>query len=141
MDEQIIHISVLIVGLIILVVVTKLQSTYVNVEKSTYVNIIVHIYPHIPVDKTFLYDILEVGETEMKYGKIIQPDGINYMIQELHYSTQYAQAYVDMLISKMESYIELKQQGKRVAPLMTLEQMKSQLEIMKKFKVVEVDKV
>jgi hypothetical protein len=77
----------------------------------------------------------------MKYGKIIQPDGINYMIQELHYSTQYAQAYVDMLISKMESYIELKQQGKRVAPLMTLEQMKSQLEIMKKFKVVEVDKV
>ena len=71
------------------------------------------------------------------YGRITQPQGIHYLIQELHHSPEYAQGYVDMLIHKMEDYIVLKRQGKRVAPLMTLEQMEIQLENMKKFKVIE----
>lgn len=71
------------------------------------------------------------------YGRIIQPEGTHYMIQELHYSPEYAQDYVNSLIQQMEKYILLKQQGDKVAPLMTLEQMKIQLENMKQFKVVE----
>jgi len=71
------------------------------------------------------------------YGKILQPEGVNYLIQDLHYSTHYAQEYVDMLISKMEGYIQRKKRGANVAPLMTLAQMEAQLENMKKFKVVE----
>lgn len=72
-----------------------------------------------------------------KLGRIIQPAGVNYLIQNLHYSRQHAQEYVNMLISKMERNIDLKRNGCRVAPLMTLEQMETQLENMKKFEVVE----
>lgn len=74
-----------------------------------------------------------------KYGKIIQPDGVNYLIHHLHYNKAYAQEYVDMLIKKMEDYIAKKRMDNRIAPLMTLEQMEIQLENMKKFQVVEVD--
>lgn len=73
-----------------------------------------------------------------KLGKIIQPNS-NYLIKSLHYSKFYAQEYKDMLISKMENYIELKKKGKSVAPLMTLEQMEMQLENMKQFIIIEVD--
>jgi hypothetical protein len=75
-----------------------------------------------------------------KYARIVQPEGVKYMIQELHYTTEYAQSYIDMLISKMEDYIELKKRGKFIAPLMTLEQMEIQLENMKLFKVVEEER-
>jgi hypothetical protein len=71
-------------------------------------------------------------------GKIVQPPGIKYLIRDLHHNKRYAQEYVDMLIEKMERYIELKRQGARVAPLMTLEQMEAQLIVMKQFEVVEV---
>lgn len=74
---------------------------------------------------------------EKRYGRIIQPEGVKYLIRDLHYNTHYAQEYVDMLIHKMESYIELKRQGKFRYSLMTLEQMETQLENMKKFQVVE----
>ena len=70
--------------------------------------------------------------------KIKQPEGINYMIQTHHYSKHYAQDYIDMLICKMERYIDLKRKGMRVAPLMTLEQMETQLENMRKFEIVEL---
>ena len=71
------------------------------------------------------------------YGKIVQPDGTKYMIQETHYSLDLARDYLNMLIEKMQKYIKLKKQGKEVAPLMTLDQMESQLEIMKRFKIIE----
>ena len=75
-------------------------------------------------------------------GKIIQPTGIKYLIQDLHYNKGYAQEYIDMLIDmlieKMEEYIELKRSGRRAAPLMTLEQMEVQLANIKKFQIVEV---
>jgi hypothetical protein len=74
---------------------------------------------------------------DRKIGRIIQPDGVNYLIHSAHYSGQYAQEYVDMLIEKMEKYIDLKRAGGRVAPLMTLEQMEIQLGNMKKFEIVE----
>jgi len=70
--------------------------------------------------------------------KIKQPEGIKNLIQEYHYSKDYAQSYIDMLVHKMENYIDQKRQGKRVAPLMTLEQMETQLEIMRKFEIVEL---
>lgn len=71
-------------------------------------------------------------------ARIIQPDNVRYMIQETHWSKGYAEVYINMLISKMENYIELKKQGKRIAPLMTLEQMEIQLGNMKKFTIEEV---
>lgn len=70
-------------------------------------------------------------------ARIIQPKGIKYLIQDLHYSKHQAQEYVDMLIEKMEGYIQVKRNGGRAAPLMTLEQMETQLENMKKFQIVE----
>lgn len=71
--------------------------------------------------------------------KIIQPEGIKYMIQEYHYSKQYAQDYIDMLIDKSDYYIAAKNAGKLVAPLMTVEQLKNQLDNIKKFKIIEID--
>lgn len=71
------------------------------------------------------------------YAKIIQPNGINYLIQSTHYNKDYAQEYVDMLIFKMENYINKKRNGVMVAPLMTLEDMEIQLENMKLFIIVE----
>lgn len=70
--------------------------------------------------------------------KIIQPDGIRYMIQEYHYNKYLAQEYIDMLIEKMENYIAKKKRGSFVAPLMTLEQMEVQLEVMRKFKIEDL---
>lgn len=74
-------------------------------------------------------------EVVMK-AKIIQPEGVKYLIQEYHYSKAYAQEYVDMLISKMERYIERKRNGSLIT-LMSLEQMEIQLVNMKQFQVVE----
>jgi hypothetical protein len=69
--------------------------------------------------------------------KIIQPEGIKYMIQEYHYSEEYAQAYIDMLIEKSEMYIEKKKRGIRTAPLMTVEQLEIQLRNIRKFKIAK----
>lgn len=69
-------------------------------------------------------------------AKIIQPANINYLIQTHHYNKQYAQEYVDMLIEKMERYIERKRNGSLIV-LMTLEQMETQLNNMKQFQIVE----
>ena len=71
--------------------------------------------------------------------KIIQPEGISYMIQSSFYQKEHAQAYIDMLISKMEKYILQKKAGKRVAPLMTLEKMETQLQVMKKFSILPIN--
>lgn len=71
-------------------------------------------------------------------ARIIQPEGIRYMIQEYHYTKEYAHEYIDMLINKMEKYIEMKRRGELIAPLMTLEQMELQLFNMKKFTVEEL---
>lgn len=67
--------------------------------------------------------------------KIIQPKGYNYMIQKAFYQEEHAQAYIDMLVNKMEKYIERKSRGERVAPLMTIDSMNHQLSIMKQFKI------
>jgi hypothetical protein len=67
--------------------------------------------------------------------KIIQPVGINYMIQKWHYTREYAQEYIDMLISKSEDYISKKRRGLHVAPLMTVEQLETQLVNIKNFKI------
>lgn len=69
---------------------------------------------------------------------IKQPDGVNYLIQSYHYSLYYAQEYKDMMIEKMKNYIILKRQGRHVAPLMTLERMEKQLEVMEKWEVMEI---
>lgn len=69
-------------------------------------------------------------------ARIIQPN-TNYMIQKVHWSKDNAEEYLNMLVFKMERYITMKQKGERVAPLMTLNQMKNQLKEMKKFKVIE----
>jgi hypothetical protein len=74
---------------------------------------------------------------DSKIARIIQPANVNYLIRNAHHNKYYAQEYVDMLIEKMERYIELKRAGGRVAPLMTLEQMEIQLENMKKFEIIE----
>lgn len=66
---------------------------------------------------------------------IIQPKGINYMIQKSFYSEDDAKGYLKMLIDKMERYIVEKKSGKRVAPLMTLSEMENQLAVMKTFTV------
>jgi hypothetical protein len=70
-------------------------------------------------------------------ARIIQPQGVNYMIEKTHHTKELAEQYVEMLISKMEKYITLKRQGKRIAPLMTLEQMETQLANMKQFTIEE----
>jgi len=72
--------------------------------------------------------------------KILQPPGVRYLIQEGHYSQRDAQEYIDLLISQSERYISLKLMGKRVAPLMTIEQLEAQLENIKKFVIIEVQK-
>ncbi len=69
---------------------------------------------------------------------IKQPKGFNYMIQEYHYSTFYAQEYKDMMINKMEKYILRKERGEHVAPLMTLERMEAQLEVMRQWEIVDI---
>ena len=69
-------------------------------------------------------------------ARIIQPN-TNYMIQKVHWSKENAEIYLNMLITKMEKYIQIKKKGKRIAPLMTLEQMETQLKEMKKFQIVE----
>ena len=69
-------------------------------------------------------------------ARIIQPN-TNYMIQKTHWSKENAETYLNMLISKMEKYIGMKKRGKRIAPLMTLEQMELQLKEMKTFTVVD----
>ena len=71
-------------------------------------------------------------------AKIIQPEGINYMIQSAFYTEDQAQKYINMLISKMEKYILLKKEGKRIAPLMTLNEMESQLKVMKQFYIINI---
>ena len=71
-------------------------------------------------------------------ARIIQPDGIRYMISEYHYTKEGAEWYVNMLISKMEKYIGMKRRGERIAPLMTLGQMEIQLFNMRKFTVEEL---
>ena len=70
-------------------------------------------------------------------AKIIQPN-THYMIQKTHWSKENAEIYLNMLISKMEKYIDMKEKGLRVAPLMTLEQMKNQLKEMKTFFIEEL---
>lgn len=70
-------------------------------------------------------------------ARIIQPEGIRYMIQEYHYSKESADKYINMLVNKMEKYIEIKRRGGRIATLMTLEQMEIQLFNMRKFTVEE----
>lgn len=69
--------------------------------------------------------------------RIRQPNGIRYMIQEYHYSKNGAQDYIDMLIEKSEIYIARKRRGEFVAPLMTLEQLETQLLNIKQFEVVD----
>ncbi len=73
-----------------------------------------------------------------KLAKIIQPEGIKYMIQDTHYNKESAESYLSMLIQKMEEYISKKRDGYQVAPLMTLEQMEEQLKNMKKFTIKEI---
>lgn len=69
--------------------------------------------------------------------KIIQPAGINYMIQKWHYTREYAQEYIDMLIEKSEDYIERKKRGQRCAPLMTVDQLETQLTNIRKFEIID----
>lgn len=73
--------------------------------------------------------------------KIIQPEGIKYMIQEWHYSEEQAQEYIDMLIEKSEIYIDKKKRGIRAAPLMTIEQLEIQLENIRRFVIAKEDSV
>lgn len=73
--------------------------------------------------------------------KIIQPEGIKYMIQEWHYSEEQAQEYINMLIEKSEAYIAKKKRGIRAAPLMTIEQLEIQLENIKSFIIAKEDSV
>lgn len=73
--------------------------------------------------------------------KIIQPEGINYMIQEYHYSEEQAQEYIDMLIEKSEAYIAKKKRGVFTAPLMTIEELEIQIENIKRFIIVKEDSV
>lgn len=73
--------------------------------------------------------------------KIIQPQGIKYMIQEYHYSLDQAQAYIDMLIEKSEAYIDKKKRGIRAAPLMTIEQLETQLENIRRFVIAKENSV
>lgn len=70
--------------------------------------------------------------------KIKQPAGVNYLIQTHHYTRQYAEEYIDMLISQSKSYIEQKKRGKKVAPQITIEQLQTQLENIEKFEIEEV---
>ena len=69
--------------------------------------------------------------------KIVQPEGIKYMIQEYHYSEDLAQGYIDMLIEQSEECITKKKRGMRVAPLMSLEQLETQLENIRKFVIAK----
>jgi DNA-binding LacI/PurR family transcriptional regulator len=71
-------------------------------------------------------------------ARIVQPNGIRYMISEYHYSRENAAEYLAMLISKMEDAIIIKKRGERIAPLMTLEQMEDQLKFMKQFIIVDI---
>lgn len=73
--------------------------------------------------------------------KIIQPEGIKYMIQEYHYNEDQARSYIDMLIEKSEIYIDKKKRGIRTAPLMTLEQLEIQLENIKKFVIAKENSI
>jgi hypothetical protein len=66
-------------------------------------------------------------------AKIKQPEGIHYMIQEYHYSESDAQDYINMLIEKSEVYISKKGRGEKVAQMLTLEQLETQLENIRKF--------
>jgi hypothetical protein len=69
-------------------------------------------------------------------AKIKQPEGINYMIQEYHYSESDAKDYINMLIEKSEVYISKKGRGEKVAQMLTLEQLETQLENIRKFEIV-----
>lgn len=69
-------------------------------------------------------------------AKIKQPEGIKYMIQEYHYSKELAQEYIDMLIEKSEVYISKKRRGEKVAQMLTLEQLETQLDNIRKFEIV-----
>lgn len=71
--------------------------------------------------------------------QIQQPDGIKYMIQTHHYTEYQAQEYIDMLIEKTETYILKKNNGQRVAPLMTISQLEELLSNIKQFKIITVN--
>lgn len=73
--------------------------------------------------------------------KIIQPQGINYMIRKIHYSREQAQEYIDMLVDKSLKYMEKKRRGVFCAPLMTIDQINDQMQNILAFKIVECEDV
>lgn len=88
-------------------------------------------------DPLFLMEEAEVM-MHLPKVKIKQPDGVNYMIQTHFYSKRDAQEYINMLISKSNTYISQKRNGKFVAPLMTIEQLEIQLENIRLFEIILV---
>ena len=72
--------------------------------------------------------------------RIVQPTGIRYMIQEFFYNKRQAQDYIEMLIEKSNKYINIKKVGGRAAPLMTIDELEQQLESIKKFKIIELER-
>lgn len=76
-------------------------------------------------------------EDKMK-AKIIQPN-TKYMIQEVHYSKEQAEEYLEMLITKGRDILNRKRAGEDIARNITIEHLEEVITNLEIFKIIEIN--
>jgi hypothetical protein len=71
--------------------------------------------------------------------RLVQPEGVKYLTQKWFYTVEDAQEYLNKMIDGTSQAIKDKLNGKRVAPLKTVEQLDEQLQNLYKFKIVAAE--